>query len=157
MARQYFIFVNILNLIGSLLQNNYTMYVKSGFLYKKNRPHFFYLESDQHIKYDKNIFKPRPRLVDLNKFSELDITKNFHNYAYLDFFEQAEIISVTNCEPLEILYGLNPWDKKFFQRLKTNFNFYKSEIFILLGLEELYSFDKYLSGVNLIIDLEILF
>ena len=156
MLSRYLIFFFILNILGICLQLNHPTFFPSGFLFKNKHQPFSYFNIDDQIKAAKKNFKAKQKFINLHKFSELEIMHSFENYLYVKLLEKEFVASFEH-NYFELFYGLDPWDQKFFQRLKTNFNFYKSEIFILLGLEELYSFDKYLFGVNLIIDLEILF
>lgn len=157
MFRLYLILIFALNTLGISLQIDYPKLFPTDFLFHKTCQSFSYLDLEDHFQAAAKSFAPKQKFVNLNKFSELDISKSFVNYVYINFLEHDEFFTGIDQEKLEILYGLNPWDKKFFQRLKKNFDFSLVEISILFGLEESYSWVNYLSAINLIIDLQILF
>jgi hypothetical protein len=156
MPSQYLIFFFALNILATCLQPTHPTFFSTGFLSKPKYQSFAYLNIDDLINEAKKNFESKQKFVNLHKFSENEITFSFENYLYAKIFEQEFVASFEH-DYLELLYGLNPWDHKFFQRLKTNFKTPRAEVEFLIGVEETYSMVNYLSGVNLIIDLQILF
>lgn len=156
MLSRYLIFFFIINILGICFQLNHPTFFSSGFLFKNKHQPFSCFNIDDQIKAAKKNFEAKQKFINLHKFSELEITHSFENYLYAKIFEQEFAASFEH-DYLEILYGLNPWDHKFFQRLKTNFEISRAEVEFLIGVEETYSMVNYLSGLNLIIDLQILF
>jgi hypothetical protein len=150
------IFFN-LNLIGTSFQIDYLTFFPSKLMVHNKSNYFLSLNLNNHLQQAKKNFAPKQNFVNLNKFSELNFAQIFANYLYLDLLSLEEFSEVIEFTDFEFSYGLNPWDKKIFQRIKTNFDIAGAEVEFLIGVEKNYPLVNYLSGLNLIIDLEIIF
>jgi hypothetical protein len=151
------IFFFTLNLIGACFQVDYQAFFPSKLITQNKSNFFLHLNLDSHLQEAKKKFAPKKKFVKLSKFVELDVSQAFVNYLYFDLLVQDEFQDAIKYQDFEFFYGLNPWDKKFFQRIKTNFDVAIAEVEFLIGLEETCSLVNYLTGVNFIIDLQILF
>lgn len=156
MPSQYLIFFFALNILATCLQPSHPTFFSTGFLSKPKYQSLSYLNIDDLINAAKKNFESKQKFINLHKFSEHELIFSFENYLYAKIFEEEFVTSFEH-DYLELLYGLNPWDHKFFQRLKTNFDISRVEVEFVIGVEETYSMVNYLSGLNLIIDLQILF
>jgi hypothetical protein len=151
------IFFFIHSMLGVCFQVDYQAFFPSKFITQNKSKYFLSLNLDDHLQQAKKKFAPKKNFVNLNKFSELDASQAFVNHSCFNLLFQDEFQKSIEYQDFEFFYGLNPWDKKFFQRLKTNFGVWSADVEFLIGIEEACSLLNYLSGLSFIVDLEIIF
>jgi hypothetical protein len=151
------IFFFTLNLIGACFQVDYQAFFPTKLITQNKSNYLLSVNLDDYLQQAKKNFALKQNFVNLNKFLELDVSQIFVNYSSFDLLLQNEYQDTINYKNFEFIYGLNPWCKKFFQRIKTNFDFVIAEVEFLVGVEENYSLLNYLAGLNFIIDLQMFF
>ena len=146
-----------LNLIGACFLIDNQNFFPSKLIFQPKSKVFLLSVLDNYLQEAKKKFAPKQNFVNLNKFSELDVSQGFVNYSSIDLLFQEEYQDSIEYHDFEISYGLNPWDKKLFQRFKKNVDIPNVEVEFSIGAEETCSLVNYLSDINFVIDLQILF
>ena len=146
-----------INLLGTCFVIDNQNFFPSKLIFQPKSKVFLLSTLDNYLQEAKKKFAPKQNFVNLNKFLELDVSQGFVNYSYFDLLFQDEFQDAIEYHDFEFFYGLNPWDKKLFQRFKKNVDVSNVEVEFLIGVEESYSFVNYLSDINFVIDLQILF
>jgi hypothetical protein len=146
-----------LNLLGACFLIDNQSFFPSKLIFQAKSKVYLLSVLDDYLQEAKKKFASKQNFVNLNKFLELDVSQGFVNYSSFDLLFQDEFQDTIEYHDFEFFYGLNPWDKKLFQRFKKNVDMSNVEVEFLVGVEETCSLVNYLSDINFIIDLQILF